>query len=641
MFTPTLTSLLCVSVLPGLFLLLFTYFLDRVEKEPIKLLFWVFFLGFVLIPPVAMFLENLLTQTAVIALADFPLALIFFCNAVSPAIVEESMKYFVIRKEIWNHPEFNEHFDGVVYAVYVSMGFAIAENILYVFGTGMETGLVRAVLSIPGHFLFAVTMGFFFAMAKFHPKLRWFYTILSLLCPMVLHACYNGAVTCTDTESTPNLHLDIISGWVVVVVDCVLMWVLGVWCIRRMRRLSQDDAPALQQQANQAFQNTYSTEIDPAFRNPMADRPDSSYPTSQYPTSSYPTSQYPTGLYPDSPYPTSQYPAGQYPTPQHPNDAPVQKTKTRKVGCLAGLGWFILIGSMLSMFATLFSSENIERLQFEALIRKYEPIETELQNTWTQKYAQYEQNSMTDEDWVQWLKTEYLPTWMELQQELNKLSVYAKELECGRVKKLVSGRINYANEFIRAVEEHSKQIAQEAERLRIQTEYIDPVLFAINVHNTVTPSQLNEALHYAAVLGDRPVVAHDENVSFGNGVNAVFGSVDPPAGAEADNAVDPVKEHGVAVSGFIEHFAVDQDEVLRFIAGVFRAQLDLLPSGGDNALDEALAVLRGANDDYIAAFGRGEPVADLFDHASFAALQRVHHGFAVDQYRLEHERPYH
>ena len=474
MFTPTLTSLLCISVLPGIFLLLFIYFLDRIEKEPLKLLFWVFFLGFVLIPPIAMFLENLLTQTAGVMLADFPLALIFFCNAVSPAVVEESLKYAVIRKYIWNHPEFNEHFDGVVYAVYVSMGFAIAENILYVFNLGMEVGIVRAVLSIPGHFLFAVTMGFFFAMAKFHPNRRWFYTPLSLLCPMVLHACYNGVVTCTDVENPP-LPIDIISAWLVVILDCVLMWVLGIWCIRRMRRLSQNDPPALQQQAEQAFKNTQTTEeFNPAFRDPIA------------------------------------------------QSTTYNQTNRKQSGLFSWLAWIFLIGFTVVTLGSLFNVENIERLQFEALCRKYGPIETEIQNTWTQKYDQYEQKALTDEDWMQWLKTEYLPTWTELRKKLNELYRHSDELEYKRVKKLVTGRIDYANEFIRAVEEQSKQIAEKAVRLRIQTEYIDPILFSLENGILVNPSQLNEALHYAAVIGDQDLCA----LLLGKGANILVKNED-------------------------------------------------------------------------------------------------------------------
>lgn len=452
MITPTLTSLLCISVLPGIFLLLFTYYLDRVEKEPFKLLFWVFFLGFVFIPPCAMLLEGALENVVTGTFSG--LALVFFCNAVSPAIVEESLKYSVIRKYIWNHPEFNEHFDGVVYAVYVSMGFAIAENILYVFRWGMEVGITRAILSIPGHFLFAVTMGFFFAMAKFHPKQRWFYTLASLVCPMVLHACYNAACTCMDTE-TLNLPLDIISAGLVVILDCVLMWVLGIWCIRRMRRLSQNDPPALRQQAEQAFKNTYTTEeFSPAFRDPMD--------------------------------PTTTY-------------KPITQ---KQAGCLSWLGWIFLIGFTVLTLGSLLSVENIERLQFEALCKKYAPIETELQNTWTQKYAQYEQKELTDDAWIDWLKTQYIPTWTELGQKLNELHMYSSELEYKRVKTLVAGRVDYANEFIRAVEEQSAQIAKDAVHLRIQTEYIAPTQFALSHNIAVSQTQLNEALLYSAVIGN-------------------------------------------------------------------------------------------------------------------------------------------
>ena len=67
---------------------------------------------------------------------------------------------------IWRNKNFNEPFDGIVYACFIGLGFAGIENIMYVFGNdtvggALTTGVMRALLSVPGHFLFAVIMGYF------------------------------------------------------------------------------------------------------------------------------------------------------------------------------------------------------------------------------------------------------------------------------------------------------------------------------------------------------------------------------------------------------------------------------------------------------------------------------------------------
>lgn len=47
--------------------------------------------------------------------------------------VEEFVKWFVLYHIIYNHTEFDEPYDGILYAVAVSLGFATVENVLYAF----------------------------------------------------------------------------------------------------------------------------------------------------------------------------------------------------------------------------------------------------------------------------------------------------------------------------------------------------------------------------------------------------------------------------------------------------------------------------------------------------------------------------
>ena len=76
------------------------------------------------------------------------------------------MKFWLLKRRTWNHPAFNYRFDGIVYAGFVSLGFAAYENILYVFNYGLSVALPRALLAVPGHLSFSVCMGIYYARAK-------------------------------------------------------------------------------------------------------------------------------------------------------------------------------------------------------------------------------------------------------------------------------------------------------------------------------------------------------------------------------------------------------------------------------------------------------------------------------------------
>jgi RsiW-degrading membrane proteinase PrsW (M82 family) len=112
------------------------------------------------------------------------------------AISEELAKYMLLKKRTWNNPEFNCLYDGVVYAVAVSLGFALWENISYVTMYGFSTALVRAVTAVPGHACFGVFMGVFYSLAKSNDyvdeerKSR-FFRVLSVVVPVLLHGAYD------------------------------------------------------------------------------------------------------------------------------------------------------------------------------------------------------------------------------------------------------------------------------------------------------------------------------------------------------------------------------------------------------------------------------------------------------------------
>lgn len=110
------------------------------------------------------------------------------------ALVEESCKYYFTYKYTYNNREFDYLFDMIVYATYVSLGFALLENLIYVITGGIYVGLLRAVTAIPMHACTGVIMGHFLGEAKYNElnkKSAKKNKILALLVPILMHGAYD------------------------------------------------------------------------------------------------------------------------------------------------------------------------------------------------------------------------------------------------------------------------------------------------------------------------------------------------------------------------------------------------------------------------------------------------------------------
>ena len=153
------------AVLPAAFLLYYVYRQDRVEREPVGLLMSLLWKG-VLAALCAIVLETLgqLLLDRLCTPGTFLHTVLLAFVVVAGA--EEGMKLFFLKRRTWYDYQFNYRFDAIVYAVFVSLGFAAFENIQYVFTYGLSVALPRALLSIPGHMAFAVYMGVFYGRAK-------------------------------------------------------------------------------------------------------------------------------------------------------------------------------------------------------------------------------------------------------------------------------------------------------------------------------------------------------------------------------------------------------------------------------------------------------------------------------------------
>jgi RsiW-degrading membrane proteinase PrsW (M82 family) len=180
--------LLLLALAPALILMMYVYFRDKYEKEPIKLILKGILLGAVIIFPVGL-IENYIIGFGT-GLSKIPKAA--YDGFIVAGATEEAFKYFVVFILIWRNRNFNEKFDGIVYAVSVALGFAAVENLFYVFSNNsVQVGLLRAFTAVPGHTIFGVVMGFYLGMARFSTDGKGKWLLRAFTVPWLLHGIYD------------------------------------------------------------------------------------------------------------------------------------------------------------------------------------------------------------------------------------------------------------------------------------------------------------------------------------------------------------------------------------------------------------------------------------------------------------------
>ena len=218
--------LLFLSVLPAALLIIFIYRQDKYQKEPFKSLFKAFFGGML----------SVVFTIVTVRIIDYTIGLIpyfnqtvFYDSFITAGIPEELCKFLVFMIFIWNDKNFDEYFDGIVYASFISLGFATVENIMYVMPGGIGTGIVRALISVPAHFLFGVILGYFLSLAKFNSDKKGRYIIIGLLIAMAAHGLFDWLLMFSDRIGgalSSFIYTFFIAG-------DVMLWRLGIRLIKK------------------------------------------------------------------------------------------------------------------------------------------------------------------------------------------------------------------------------------------------------------------------------------------------------------------------------------------------------------------------------------------------------------------------
>lgn len=213
-------AVLLASLAPVFIILFYIYFRDKYEKEPLGMLVKALLGGIIIILPV-IFVEQWLS-----ALSPFSgkVGAAAWNAFVVAASTEEVFKFLALYFLIWKSPSFNEKFDGIVYAVFVSLGFAAVENVMYVMEGGMQTAALRALTAVPAHAIFGVTMGYYLGIAHMYEELRKKYLMRAIALPILLHGIY-------------DFILMVEVGWLLLLFAPFMVW-LYIMGMKKMKVLS-------------------------------------------------------------------------------------------------------------------------------------------------------------------------------------------------------------------------------------------------------------------------------------------------------------------------------------------------------------------------------------------------------------------
>lgn len=225
--------LLTIAIIPVIVLMIYVYKKDKYEKEPWGMLVRAFMLGILSIP-IALAIDSFFAS---VMLGET----VFFQAFFQAGIPEEFAKWGLFMLFIWKNKNFDEFFDGIVYACFIGLGFACVENIMYVFDSetysdAVHTGVMRALLSVPGHFLFAVIMGYYLGLAKFKKNERSKFLIFSILFPIIAHGLFDYLLMLSSAFSENNVEWLGVLLYVLFIYLDIKMWKI---CLRHIEKLQE------------------------------------------------------------------------------------------------------------------------------------------------------------------------------------------------------------------------------------------------------------------------------------------------------------------------------------------------------------------------------------------------------------------
>ena len=227
-----------VTILPVILILVFVNSKDK-TKEPISLLIKLFSLGiiscfltlgvsFILEKNIPFMNHELRTEKYIYT---------FLYAFVGVALIEELFKWIMVYFAGYKNKKFDELYDIIIYSVFVSLGFAFIENIIYVLTSGsseLSVAVIRAISAVPGHACDAIFMGYYLCLAKqFYIKKDMKQEknnmYLSILVPTLLHGIYDF---CLMSDQM-----------VLIIIFILFVLFLYYISIKKLNQVSKENAP--------------------------------------------------------------------------------------------------------------------------------------------------------------------------------------------------------------------------------------------------------------------------------------------------------------------------------------------------------------------------------------------------------------
>lgn len=201
--------LFLLAIAPGILLLLYIRRKDHTNPEPWKYIWITFFLSALLVIPVG------LTESILEKITGWqesgPMVSVLLYSLIVVSLSEEFCKYLAIRIYVYKKPDFDETIDGLVYGAAAGAGFAVLENIFYVFQNGVTVAIMRAILSVPLHVFTGTLIGYGLIRQK-HDNLR-VLSVTLFFFSVVIHGLYDFALF-TQSRDNPGVAIGISGGLV-------------------------------------------------------------------------------------------------------------------------------------------------------------------------------------------------------------------------------------------------------------------------------------------------------------------------------------------------------------------------------------------------------------------------------------------
>ncbi len=168
-----------VAVLPAIFLCGYIFYKDRIEREPIGLLAILFCAGAAAYIPTYFaenFIINLIDKNFTDSINMSAEGLLSFsskgaeithltlCSFLGFSLIRICIKWLLLFFITHKNKNFNYLFDGIVYSVFLSLGFAISENIHFLIQNDLDMLISKLLTSVPCHLFIGILIGYYYTM---------------------------------------------------------------------------------------------------------------------------------------------------------------------------------------------------------------------------------------------------------------------------------------------------------------------------------------------------------------------------------------------------------------------------------------------------------------------------------------------